>query len=220
MKTRCLKSVGLAEDFYNFVVSRIDGVNNNICLLKSKEVIMYLTGDTSFLPQIVETKNETLNNMKRKKLEDEWGRNILKTRRPDLNLEKQWTCKFGEHICEEFLILLGKDFSKPKAKKRLMPDIETSDCIWEVKTQTFFTTGTAAEKILGTPSKYAEVPRLYSKPLKIICIAGAEEKCKKEFGVLNYEACPNELKMIIDVYEKIGITFVAATDLMEKIILS
>ncbi len=56
---------------------------NNVTLLKNKEVIMWIFGDLTYLPK------------QDKLLEDAWGQRMLKTRRPDLNLDKQWTNKFG-----------------------------------------------------------------------------------------------------------------------------
>ena len=86
-------------------VSKIE--DTKIVLLRQKEVIQWLFGDLSFLPAI-EKKNKTNDEAKYKILEDKWGQAMLKIRRPDLKLDKQWTNKFGEHICEEIYSLLGK----------------------------------------------------------------------------------------------------------------
>ena len=61
--------------------------NEEIHLLRDKEVIQWLFGDLSFLPPIVK-KNKTEDVKKLKKLEDEWGRAKMKIRRPDLKLDK------------------------------------------------------------------------------------------------------------------------------------
>ncbi|NBO72250.1 hypothetical protein EBV26_17465, partial [bacterium] len=68
--------------------------NPNIKLLREKEVIQWLNGDLSFLPPI-EKKNKTSDEAKLKVLEDKWGQQMLRKRRPDLKLDKQWTNKFG-----------------------------------------------------------------------------------------------------------------------------
>ena len=61
-------------------------------------------------------------------------------------------------------ILLDKIVKKPVKKENKQPDWEIDDSILEVKTQTFFTSGTAGDKILGCPFKYANIPELYGKP--------------------------------------------------------
>ncbi len=189
---------------------------DHIVLLRNKEIIQWLFGDLTFLPPI-EKKNKTADEEKLKQLEDVWGRNMLKVRRPDLALEKQWTNKFGEHICEELMLLCGKEFSKPAKKDHYQPDCEVEDAIWEAKAQTFFTSGTAGEKILGCPFKYAEIPTLYSKPLRILCMGGAERVCREQYGNLPGEKCTPQKKKILDCFKEIGIEFVAATDLLRTL---
>lgn len=202
----------------------IDKIHNDICLnpdprivlLKEKEVIQWLFGDLSFLPEI-EKKNKTADKSTLKVLEDKWGQNILKKRRPDLKLDKQWTNKFGEHLCEEICIIKGKEYNKPINKNHYEPDLEIDEYIIEAKTQTFYTEGTAGEKILGCPFKYAEVPGLYSKPLKIICIGGAEDICRYKYGNLPGPKCSIEKKRLLDFYKDIGIEYVGVTDILKEL---
>ena len=196
------------------VLSAILRQNNpNIHLLREKEVIQWLFADFSFLPPI-DTKNKSTDTPKHKANEDSWGQNMLKKRRPDLKLDKQWTNKFGEHICEELFALLGKTVSKPTKKENFQPDSEVDDAILEAKAQTFFTTGTAGEKILGTPFKYAEVPVLYGKPLKIICMGGAEKICREQYGNLQGAKCTPQKKKLLDMFKELQIEYVAATDIL------
>ena len=61
-----------------------------------------------------------------------------------------------------------------------------------MKTHTWCTTGTAGEKILGVPFKYSELPRLYGKPLKIICVAYQERELYK-FGVIGETSVENRI---------------------------
>lgn len=184
-------------------------------LLREEQVVMWLFGITSFLPEI-EKKNKTKDNKEYKKLEDKWGQEMLKIRRPDLKLDKQWTNMFGEHICEELYMLCGKTVTKPKKQNGNQPDFEIDDAILEAKAQTFYTSGTAGEKILGTPFKYAEIPRLYCKPLKIVCMGNAEKLCREQYGNLPGEKCIPEKKIFIDCFRDNGIEFVAATDIMKS----
>lgn len=196
------------------VIEYISGIQDErIILLRIPEVIQWLYGEITFLPEIVKS-NKTQDTNKYKLLEDTWGQTTLKLRRPDLTLDKQWTTKFGEHIGEEMYSLLGKHVSKPSKKNHYQPDIEIEDAIIECKTQTYYTTGTAGEKILGCPFKYAEIPRLYGKKLFILCMGGAEKKCREEYGNLSGEKCSPEKKEFIDFFASKQIEFIGATDIL------
>ena len=190
-------------------------LHNKIVLLKNKDVIRWLYGDLSFLTSDLKGKNVDKTTLK--KLEDSWGQKILKTIRPDLKLDKQWTNKFGEYICQELLILMGNTINKPTKKMNYQPDCETEDSIWEVKTGTYYTSGTAGEKILGCPFKYSDIPRLYSKPLKIICIGGAEKVCREHYGNLLGEKTNITKKKFLDFYRENGIEYIGISDLLKNI---
>jgi hypothetical protein len=170
-----------------------------LVLLRQKQVIQWLFGDLSFLPEI-QKKNKTTDEKTYKVLEDKWGQDMLRIRRPDLKLDKQWTNKFGEHLCEEIFTLLGKQVSKPVNKQHYQPDAEVDDAILEAKAQTFFTSGTAGEKILGVPFKYRDIPTLYSKPLLIICMGGAEKSCREEYGTLSGSRCNETAQKLLNYY--------------------
>lgn len=195
-------------------VSKIE--NTKIVLLRQKEVIQWLFGDLSFLPAI-EKKNKTGDEAKYKVLEDMWGQAMLKIRRPDLKLDKQWTNKFGEHICEELYMLQGMSVSKPVKKENYQPDSEIDDAILEAKAGTFFTAGTAGEKILGCPFKYAEIPDLYGKPLKIVCIGGAEKACRENYGNLPGNRCSTQKKRFIDFFRENRIEYIGASDVLKSL---
>ena len=193
-------------------VSKID--NPKIILLREEEVIQWLFGDLSFLPEI-EKKNKTADEAKYKVLEDNWGQATLKIRRPDLKLDKQWTNKFGEHICEEIYSLLGKVVSKPVKKEHYQPDSEVDDAIVEAKAGTFHTGGTAGEKILGCPFKYAEIPDLYGKSLKILCMGGAEKVCRESYGNLPGVKCSTQKKKFLDFFRENRIEYIGASDILK-----
>jgi hypothetical protein len=192
--------------------------NSKIILLRQKEVIQWLHGDLTFLPSI-ENINKTLDQKLYKTMEDKWGQDLLRIRRPDLKLDGQWTNKFGEHICEEIYLLLGKSVSKPVKKNHYQPDLEVDNVILEAKTQTFYTNGTAGEKILGTPFKYAEIPELYGKPLKIVCIGGAEKICREQYGNLPGEKMSAQKNKILECFREIGIEYVGATHILRSCVL-
>ena len=193
--------------------------DSEISLLRNPDVIRWIFGDLSFLPSIEKSKNKSKDRKKKKALEDTWGRKVLKIRRPDLKLDKQWTNKFGEYICQEIFILLGKAVSKPVKMKNYEPDLEIDDAIVEIKTQTYYTDGTAGEKILGCPFKYAPIPNLYAKPLNIVCVGGAEKICREQYGNLpgkNVECF--EKKEFLEFYLKKNIKYVGACDLLISLV--
>jgi len=204
----------IVEKMYEYITSKKD---ENIILLRKKEVIQWLFGDLSFLPPI-EKKNKTSDELKYKSLEDKWGQDIFKTRRPDLKLDKQWTNKFGEYLCEEIFILLNKEISKPKKQQHYQPDYEVNDSIIEAKTGTYYTSGTAGEKILGCPFKYAEIPDLYNKPLKILCIGGAEKICREQYGNLAGLKCSKQKKKFLDFFKENRIEYIGATDILKSLV--
>jgi hypothetical protein len=210
-----IQSSSDASRFIDFV-SKIDDVR--IVLLRQPSVVQWLFGNLSFLPKI-EKKNKTADDAKYKILEDKWGQEIMKMRRPDLSMDKQWTNRFGEYICEEIYTLLGKMVSKPVKKENKQPDLETDDAILEAKTQTFYTSGTAGEKILGCPFKYAEIPDLYGKPLKILCIGGAENVCRKSYGNLPGPKCSAQKNKYLDFWREHGIEYVGASDMLRQLCL-
>jgi len=196
----------IIDRFYTYVQSK------DVVLLRKKEVIQWLLNDTSFLS---EQENQTKEQYKI--LEDEWGRSIMKARRPDLNFKKQWTNLFGEYVTEELFTLLGHNVRRARHLQRFRPDLEIDESILEVKTGTYFTDGTAYEKIPGTPFKYSAIPTLYDKPLKIICIGGAEQASILS-GVLPGPNQTDEKREFLNFYREKRIEFVAITDLIISII--
>jgi hypothetical protein len=187
----------LIHDFIE-CVSKKEGV----FLLKKKEVVQWLCGDLSFL------------HIRNKECEDAWGKNVMKERRPDLTLEKQWTNKFGEHLCEEIYTLLGENVKRPIKQNGCQPDLEINSLIIEVKTGTYFTRGTAGEKILGCPFKYCEVPEVYEKPLKIVCIGGAEKACREQYGNLPGSKSSSQKTKFLNFFRDNNIEYIGFTDLL------
>ena len=215
LETLHLETVSIVDKVHAYIMS-IDP-NPDIILLKNKEVIQWLFGDLSFLGEI-EKKNKTSDEAKYKILEDKWGQETLRVRRPDLTLDKQWTNKFGEHIVEELYTLQGKIVTKPAKKEHYQPDSEVDDAILEAKAGTFYTSGTAGEKILGCPFKYAEIPDLYEKPLKIVCMGGAERVCREQYGNLDGPKCTPQKKKFLIFFKEMKIEYVAASDILCSIV--
>jgi hypothetical protein len=190
-----------------------------IYFLNNKEVLMWIYGKNSFLPSYIDKKHTTKEREVLKKEEDIWGRSILKKCRPDLDVKQLWTGKLGEELCKEFYTLLGYNVNKPVKKEHFQPDLEVENSILEIKTETYYTDGTAGEKILGCPFKYCEVPKLYGKKLTIVCLGGAEKACREEYGCLSGPVCKGTKRQLINMYRKsLNIEYIGVTDLCNKLI--
>jgi hypothetical protein len=179
--------------------------NNNVDYLLKRNVLEWVFAEESFL--------RTLNKTK----EDDWGKSIIGYN------TNQWTTKLGETLLKEILYALGKSPSRilePQEgtnNKRLLPDFDAIDGLYENKARTYSTTGTAGEKILGTPLKYCECRRLYRKHLYIVCMAYQEHEAEHTFHL--FEPKSDELKKLLTFYDReFGITYVKATDLLKQIL--
>lgn len=102
--------------------------------------------------------------------EKAWGNMVIGYE----NVTSQWTTKLGEYFVEELLHKLGYNVRKGTKIGHYNPDRETDEYIIEVKTRNWTTTGTAGEKVYGTPFKYAGIPKATGKPLLIVCVAFQE----------------------------------------------
>lgn len=195
IQTQCQIWINSSDIDIDNITNKIININKvknlNLTLLINKDIIKWL-----YNCEII--KNNTKYN---KIIEDNWGRAIMKTRRPDLKLNKQWTNKLGEHLCEELFQLKDIIINKPQSKNGYIPDFETPNEIIEVKTGTYYTSGTASEKILGCPFKYCEVPQLYNKPLVIVCVGGAEYACKKQYKILYESSISQQKQKFIDFFQ-------------------
>lgn len=156
----------------------------------SSEVKQYLKGDLSFLP------------FRTKACEDEWGKQITSS---DTCM---WMNQFSEKIVAE--VLHAKP-CKPKDGFRL--DLETDEYVIEVKGGTYLTSGTAHEKIAGVLFKYAEVPRIFGKPLLVVCVAGAEQFARKTglFGSSSVER-----QQLLELGKSLGISFAPLSEFLQK----
>ena len=194
--------------------------DTGIVLLRDEEVVRWVCGTLYFLPEHERTNKKTEDNAKSKKLEDQWGQSLQKRIRSDRNSGGQWTTLVGEQIGRELMILSGESVSKPVCINGFAPDLETSKVVVEVKTQTYHTSGTAGEKILGVPVKYSDVPELYGKPVQILCIAGAEKVSRESYGILpgnNRRFTPSKQRQL-DFWRGEGFEYVGATDILRRLV--
>ncbi len=140
---------------------------------------------------------------------------------------KQWTTTLGQNVVHEALVALGrKNVRKTEDKqstirnKSYSPDLECDDFVYEVKARSWTTPGTAGEKILGTPLKYGEIPRLYNKPLQIVLVAYQEYEARNGWGfgdLLDPSNQTPELSESLAFFKHQHIEYVALTDILTKI---
>ena len=210
--------------------------NHPVGLLgRDKTVLQWLCGDLSFLelpvddllipqvalPEVVtnnKTKAQRLDNLRH--LEKKWGMERLGWYQSQTHSNKplpetQWTNAFGENLAKELLMLLETPSFKPRKIGGVVPDLETEDAVWEIKTGTYYTEGTAHEKIYGVPFKYAEVPALCQKPVNILCIGGAEKRCRKD-GFLDGPQCTGKKKEFLEYCKANHIECLGATDILAR----
>jgi len=146
---------------------------------------------------------------KLKNEEKKWGNDMIGQEN-----NGQWTTLLGERLVYDVLKLRGENPRKPDAKGGFAPDWETDDFIYEVKTSNWWVSGTAGEKVFGTFVKYQDIPELYGKPLKIVCVAYQEEEFTngktKYFG----ENITKKTKQVLDLAASWNIEYVKFSDLV------
>jgi hypothetical protein len=129
----------------------------------------------------------------------------------------QWTTKLGEGVVYDVLNLRGENPKKPISKGGFEPDWETDNYIYEVKTSNWWVDGTAGEKVLGTFIKYQDIPELYGKPLRIVCVAYQEEELTngktKYFG----ENITKKTQQVLDSCKSWNIEYIKFSDLVSPV---
>jgi hypothetical protein len=147
-----------------------------------------------------------------KAIEKQWGNKII-------NQEEntQWTTKLGESFVFELLKMNGESPRRPKTINRYKPDIECDNFIYEVKTRNWSTTGTAGEKVLGAPFKYLDIPKLYGKPLKIICVAYQEYELTNGPTPVFDNVRPMHTEILEMYRNKYKIEYMKCSDLIKKL---
>lgn len=126
----------------------------------------------------------------------------------------QWTTLLGDGLVRDILELRGENPRKPERKGGFEPDCETDDYMYEVKTSNWWVAGTAGEKVLGTWIKYQDIPSLYGKPLKIVCVANQEYEL--EYGKVKYfgDSVSEKTKKILELARTREIEYMKFSDLI------
>jgi hypothetical protein len=163
--------------------------------------------------QITKTPELTVKEQKfiKKKEENMWGNDIINKN------TGQWTTTLGENLVYDILLLKGENPRKVKKKGGFIPDWETDKYIYEVKTSNWRVDGTAGEKVLGTFIKYQDIPELYGKPLKIVCLANQEYEL--EFGKTPYfgEKVSPKTKQLLELAKSWDIEYIRFSDLIKDL---
>ena len=166
-------------------------------------------------PQIVvKIPNLTIAQQKKEAQEKEkkWGNDMI-----GQTNNGQWTTLLGEKLVFDVLKERGENPRKVIRMDGFEPDWETDDYIYEVKTSNWWVSGTAGEKVYGTFIKYQNIPELYGKPLRIVCVANQEEELTsgktKYFG----ENITKKTQLILDIAKSWGIEYVRFSDLVSPL---
>jgi hypothetical protein len=179
--------------------------DNRVNYLKKDGVIEWILGDANWVKKLTKSN------------EDVWGKNVIQSN------TSQWTTKLGEGVLYELLILNNKNPRKITVgkvaanNKKLQPDFEADDGIYENKARKYMTSGTAGEKILGTPIKYSECRRLFKKPTYIVCMGYQEREAEDAFQL--FQPKSEELRSILEfLEEKFDIKYIKASELLKQIL--
>jgi len=166
-------------------------------------------------PQKLERKsNITITQQRKNKQNDEkiWGNSMIGQKN-----NGQWTTLLGENLVYEILKLRGENPRKIEKKEGYKPDWETDNYIYEVKTSNWWVGGTAGEKVLGTFIKYQNIPTIYGKPLRIVCVANQEVEMTIGQTIYFGENISLKTKQVLDLAKSWGIEYFKFSDLVNNI---
>ena len=206
-KLQTLRNIGYPSD----ISINIEG--NNLLNDKLKEKIYWALNKPEKLVKIKGGINLKEQEAEKKAKERKWGNKMI-----NQNDNGQFTTKLGEGLVKEILELRGENPKKVVKKEGFEPDWETDDYIYEVKTSNWWVDGTAGEKVLGTFIKYQNIPELFGKPLRIVCVAYQEYEL--EFGKTQYfgENVTKKTKQALDLAKSWDIEYMRFSDLVKPLI--
>ena len=164
--------------------------------------------------QLVRVPGTTLKAQRKDKMqkEREWGNAMI----GQVN-NGQWTTLLGENLVRDVLRLRGETPRRPDKRGGFQPDWETDSFVYEVKTSNWWVDGTAGEKVFGTWIKYQDIPDLYGKPLRIVCVARQEHEL--EYGKVQYfgKGVKGKTKAALALASSWGIEYVRFSDLVADV---
>lgn len=167
----------------------------------------YASGITDVVKR---TKTETISQIRTQanNTEKKWGNEMIGQKS-----NGNWTTLLGERLVHDLLVDLGQNPRKPKRKNGYEPDWETDGCIYEIKTRNWTTSGTAGEKVPAVMYKYSDIPELYGKPLKIVCVAYQEWELTNGNTKVFGDVSPRQ-QQFLDLAAGMGITYVKFSELI------
>ena len=162
---------------------------------------------------VVRTETQTVSQLRSAANAEEknWGNTMI-----GQESNGNWTTRVGEDLVHDTLLRMGKNPRRPARIGGYEPDWETDDAIYEVKTRNWTTSGTAGEKVLGVMFKYSDIPELYGKPLRIVCVAYQEWELTHGTTRIFGDVSKNKRKML-DLAAGMNIEYVKYSDLVSKI---
>lgn len=150
-----------------------------------------------------------------KNLESKWGNSLIE-HKEGKHYNLMWSATLGENLVFDVLQRMGKNPQKLKTNHGLRPDLESDDYIYEVKTMNWYGTGTAGEKVLGTFIKYRNVPEIYGKPLRIVCLGKQEnELAHGKTQYFGENLCPR-IQTILDLAKSWNIEYITFSQLVKE----
>ena len=144
--------------------------------------------------------------------EKKWGNDMI----GQIN-NGQWTTLLGEKLVFDVLKARGENPRKVIRMDGFEPDWETDKYVYEVKTSNWWVNGTAGEKVYGTFIKYQNIPELYGKPLRIVCVAYQEEELTNGKTIYFGENITKKTQLILDIAKSWGIEYIRFSDLVAPI---
>ena len=173
-----------------------------------------ITWATTKPAQIEKKEGTTISQQKLESQENEkkWGNDMIQQ-----TDNGQWTTLLGETLVFDVLEMRGENPKRVVRKEGFEPDWETDDYMYEVKTSNWWVDGTAGEKVYGTFIKYQNIPELYGKPLRIVCVAYQEDELTNGKTTYFGEKITPKTKQLLDMAKEWGIEYIKFSDLANTI---
>ena len=173
-----------------------------------------ITWATTKPAQIEKKEGTTMSQQKLESQENEkkWGNDMIQQ-----TDNGQWTTLLGETLVFDVLEMRGENPKRVVRKEGFEPDWETDDYMYEVKTSNWWVDGTAGEKVYGTFIKYQNIPELYGKPLRIVCVAYQEDELTHGKTTYFGEKITPKTKQLLDMAKEWGIEYIKFSDLANTI---
>ena len=200
-----MSELNATEENTQSTINNENGVSENTTLKERVEWALKKPDDVVKKEGITKKQQKT----NKQNEEKEWGNNMIGQKN-----NGQWTTLLGEGLVRDVLQLRGENPRKPLRKGGFQPDWETDEYIYEVKTSNWWVSGTAGEKVYGTWIKYQDIPELYGKPLRIVCVASQEDELITGKTIYFGENVTKKTQQVLDMARSWGIEYVKFSDLI------